>query len=96
MLVGNKADLRHLRAVSTEDAKAFAEKENTFFMETSALESMNVENAFKEVLGQIHRVVSKKALEAASNPAELPTGQTINVGTKDDVSAVKKAGCCSS
>jgi small GTP-binding protein len=43
MLVGNKADLRHLRAVSTEDSTAFAERENTFFMETSALESMNVE-----------------------------------------------------
>jgi Ras-related protein Rab-11A len=24
MLVGNKSDLRHLRAVPTEDAKAFA------------------------------------------------------------------------
>lgn len=47
MLVGNKADLRHLRAVSTEDATTFAEKENTFFMETSALESINVENAFR-------------------------------------------------
>lgn len=96
MLVGNKADLRHLRAVSTEDSKAFAEKENTFFMETSALESMNVDNAFTEVLTQIHRVVSKKALEAANDPAALPKGQTINVGNKDDVSAVKKAGCCSS
>ncbi|KAL2516778.1 receptor like protein 9 [Abeliophyllum distichum] len=50
MLVGNKADLRHLRAVQTEDAKAYAERENAFFMETSALESMNVENAFTEVL----------------------------------------------
>jgi Ras-related protein Rab-11A len=29
MLVGNKADLRHLRAVPTEDAKAFAERERT-------------------------------------------------------------------
>ncbi|KAI7752326.1 hypothetical protein M8C21_014813, partial [Ambrosia artemisiifolia] len=37
MLVGNKADLRHLRAVQTEEAKTFAEKENTYFMETSAL-----------------------------------------------------------
>jgi hypothetical protein len=26
----------------------------------------------------------------------LPKGQTINVGSRDDVSAVKKAGCCSS
>ncbi|PIM99724.1 GTPase Rab11/YPT3, small G protein superfamily [Handroanthus impetiginosus] len=95
MLVGNKADLRHLRAVSTEDATAFAEKENTFFMETSALESMNVENAFTEVLTQIHHVVSKKALEGANDQAALPKGQTINIGSKDDVSEVKKAGCCS-
>ncbi|KAJ0081200.1 hypothetical protein Patl1_10620 [Pistacia atlantica] len=95
MLVGNKSDLRHLRAVSTEDATAFAERENTFFMETSALESMNVENSFTEVLTQIYRIVSKKALEIGEDPAALPKGQTINVGTKDDVSAVKKAGCCS-
>ncbi|RRT47432.1 hypothetical protein B296_00046097 [Ensete ventricosum] len=87
MLVGNKADLRHLRAVSTEDAKDFAERENSFFMETSALESMNVENAFSEVLTQIHHVVSKKALEAGNDPAALPKGQTINIGSKDDVSA---------
>lgn len=32
MLVGNKADLRHLRAVSTEDAKAFAEREREHFL----------------------------------------------------------------
>ncbi|KAJ8755085.1 hypothetical protein K2173_016740 [Erythroxylum novogranatense] len=93
MLVGNKADLRHLRAVSTEDGTAFAEKENTFFMETSALESLNVENAFTEVLTQIYHVVSRKALEVGDDPAALPKGQTVNV--KDDVSAVKKAGCCS-
>ena len=31
MLVGNKADLRHLRPVATEDAKAFVERENIFF-----------------------------------------------------------------
>ena len=31
MLVGNKSDLRHLRAVSTEDAKKFAGKYFTYF-----------------------------------------------------------------
>ncbi|GMH14357.1 hypothetical protein Nepgr_016198 [Nepenthes gracilis] len=95
MLVGNKADLRHLRAVSTEDAKTFAERESTFFMETSALESSNVENAFTEVLTQIYHVVSRKALDIGGDPAALPKGETISVGTKDDVSAVSKAGCCS-
>ncbi|CAL9195531.1 unnamed protein product [Musa hybrid cultivar] len=95
MLVGNKADLRHLRAVSLEDAEVFAEKEKTFFMETSALESLNVENAFTEVLSQIYRVTSKKALDVGDDAAVLPKGQTINMGGKDDVSAVKKRGCCS-
>ncbi|GJT08670.1 Ras-related protein RabA1f [Tanacetum coccineum] len=96
MLVGNKADLRHLRAVDTVDAKAFAERENNFFMETSALESLNVENAFTEVLTQIYHVVSKKALDIGSDPMSIPRGQTINVGAKDEVTAVKKSGCCSS
>ncbi|XP_056864430.1 LOW QUALITY PROTEIN: ras-related protein RABA1f-like [Raphanus sativus] len=96
MFVGNKADLRHLRAVSTEDAKAFAEeRESTFFVETSALEATNVENAFTQVLTQIYRVASRKALDLGDDPASLPKGRTINVGSKDDVSAVKKVGCCS-
>ncbi|CAK9315458.1 Ras-related protein RABA1f, partial [Cucurbita argyrosperma subsp. argyrosperma] len=96
MLVGNKADLRHLRAVSTEDAQAFAERERTYFMETSALESFNVENSFTEVLTQTYRVVSRKILDIGDDPTVLPKGQTIDIGSKDDVSAVKKAGCCSS
>ncbi|GFZ05741.1 RAB GTPase homolog A1F [Actinidia rufa] len=95
MLVGNKADLHHLRAMSTEDAKAFAERESTLFMETSALESMNVENAFTEVLTQIYYVVSRKALDIEDDPVALPKGQTINVDGKDDVLAVKKVRCCS-
>lgn len=66
-----------------------------FFMETSALESMEVENAFTEVLAQIHYAVSRKALEASDNPTALPKGQTINFESKDDVSAVKTGGCCS-
>ncbi|MFQ6629472.1 hypothetical protein Gotur_006639 [Gossypium turneri] len=94
MLLGNKSDLRHLRAVLTEDAKAFAEKEKTYFMETSALESLNVESAFTEVLTQIYHVVRKKALEGGNIQATLPKGQMINVGSKDDVSAIKKGGCC--
>lgn len=95
MLVGNKADLRHLRAVPTDDAMAFAERENTFFMETSALEALNVEASFTEVLTQIYHVVSRKALDIREDPAVLPKGQTLNIGGKDDVSAMKKTGCCS-
>ena len=95
MLVGNKSDLRHLRAVSTEDGQAFSERENLYFIETSALESTNVENSFKQILTQIYRVVSKKALDAGEDSTAVPTqGQTINVGS-NDVTATKKVGCCS-
>lgn len=92
MLVGNKADLRHLRAVSTEDATAFAEREKTFFMETSALEALNVEDAFTHLLSQIYRVASKKALDVGDDDRSgVPKGQSLNVGSE-----VNKIGCCSS
>ena len=95
MLVGNKSDLRHLVAVQTDEGKAFAERESLYFMETSALESTNVENAFAEVLTQIYRIVSKRAVDAGEDAASGPgKGEKINI--KDDVSAVKKGGCCSS
>jgi len=57
MLVGNKSDLKHLRAVSTEQAKDFAEKHKLSFIETSALDCTNVESAFTEILTKIYQVV---------------------------------------
>ncbi|CEL03436.1 Putative Ras-like protein Rab-11B [Aspergillus calidoustus] len=50
MLVGNKSDLGHLRAVSTEEAKRLVSENNLSFIETSALESSNVDVAFHELL----------------------------------------------
>ncbi|KAJ6805086.1 ras-related protein RIC2 [Iris pallida] len=97
MLIGNKSDLRHLVTVSTDDGKAFAERESLYFMETSALEATNVENAFAEVLTQIYKIMSRKAVETGDDAAasSVPSkGEKINV--KDDVSALKKIGCCSS
>lgn len=53
MLVGNKSDLRHLRAVPTDEAKAYAEKNQLSFIETSALDSTNVEAAFTNILTEV-------------------------------------------
>ncbi|XP_071685824.1 ras-related protein Rab11D [Rutidosis leptorrhynchoides] len=95
MLIGNKSDLRHLLAVSTEDGKTFAEAESLYFMETSALEATNVENAFTEVITQIYKIVSKKAVEVGDEGASsLPSkGATIDV--KDESSGPTRFGCCS-
>ncbi|PKA64339.1 Ras-related protein RIC2 [Apostasia shenzhenica] len=94
MLVGNKSDLRHLVAVSTDDGRALAERESLCFMETSALESTNVEGAFSEVLAQIYRIVSKKAVETDDAAASSVPSRGERIDIKDDSSG-KRNGCCS-
>ncbi|KAL4585600.1 hypothetical protein LXL04_010223 [Taraxacum kok-saghyz] len=65
MLVGNKLDQRHLRVVTIDEAKAFAKRENiNLFMETSALDGLNVYNAFAELLTQIYYAAGKKDAKA--------------------------------
>lgn len=81
MLIGNKTDLKHLRAVATEDAQGYAEKESLSFIETSALESTNVEKAFHTILAQIYRIISKKSLSSNdSASSNIKQGKTITVG----------------
>jgi len=63
MLVGNKSDLRHLRAVPTEEAKAYAERNGLSFIETSALDSTNVEQAFTNILTGLYHQTKAKQLE---------------------------------
>lgn len=101
MLVGNKTDLGTLRAVPAEDAKEFAQRENLFFMETSALESTNVESAFLTVLTEIYRIISKKALVAneeleSSGNASLLKGTKIVVPGHEPQPQGRNINCCMS
>ncbi|PON48742.1 Small GTP-binding domain containing protein [Parasponia andersonii] len=94
MLIGNKTDLKHLRAVATEDAQSYAEKEGLSFIETSALEATNVEKAFHTILSEIYRIISKKSLSSDEPaPASIKEGKTLVVGTPE---ANTKKPCCSS
>jgi Ras-related protein Rab-11A len=94
MLVGNKSDLRHLRAVPTEVAKQYAMDKGLSFMETSALDASNVELAFQKILTEIYRTVSSNALENNAQGGAGPSaGQKITIvpGSDDDKSSSK---CC--
>ncbi|MBA0753879.1 hypothetical protein Gogos_021513 [Gossypium gossypioides] len=100
ILIGNKSDLENQRAVSTEDAKEFAQKEGLFFLETSALEATNVEAAFLTVLKEIFNIVNKKNLVAAENqgndnPATLAGKKIVVPGPAQDIPA-KNNMCCRS
>jgi GTPase SAR1 family protein len=92
MLVGNKCDLRHLRAVPTEDAKTFSEKNTLSFIETSALDSTNVETAFQNILTEIyHRV---KPLSGPSTDRSADEGNTIVVQPPPPDAQDKTACAC--
>ncbi|RZS03430.1 hypothetical protein BHM03_00033610 [Ensete ventricosum] len=66
MLIGNKCDLAHRRAVRTEEGEQFAEDHGLFFMETSARTGQNVE--------EVHSLVSLSRLYShpSINPLFIP------------------------
>jgi len=72
MLVGNKSDLRHLREVPTDTSKEFSEKNNLLFIETSALDSTNVELAFQNILTEIYHQSARPTV-TSTNTSEEPT-----------------------
>ncbi|XP_042500678.1 ras-related protein RABA6b-like [Macadamia integrifolia] len=94
-LVGNKTDLGHAREVSEEEGRSLAENEGLCFMETSALENLNVEEAFLQLITRIHKVTSKKNLEAKANQVKTSTPSAGNsILHLDEVSATKQTGGC--
>ncbi|KAK3131271.1 hypothetical protein QOZ80_6AG0550770 [Eleusine coracana subsp. coracana] len=110
MLIGNKSDLTGVhgrRAVTTDEAAAFAEEQGLFFSESSALSGENVERAFLRLLQEIHANVStKKSLEMPAKVREYGSDVLMLKGTKlslseeislslMETSAMKTASSCS-
>ncbi|KRX96513.1 Ras-related protein Rab-11A, partial [Trichinella pseudospiralis] len=86
MLVGNKSDLRHLRAVPSDEAKAYTEQNCLSFIETSALDSTNVEAAFTNILTEIYKMVSSKQLsEGRLSGSIMPSSNTKFTATLHNV-----------
>eukprot|EP00012_Vannella_robusta_P009819 CAMPEP_0206191448 /NCGR_PEP_ID=MMETSP0166-20121206/5373_1 /ASSEMBLY_ACC=CAM_ASM_000260 /TAXON_ID=95228 /ORGANISM="Vannella robusta, Strain DIVA3 518/3/11/1/6" /LENGTH=216 /DNA_ID=CAMNT_0053607763 /DNA_START=44 /DNA_END=694 /DNA_ORIENTATION=+ len=98
MLVGNKSDLKHLRAVSTEEAAQFAEKHGLSFIETSALESTNVEEAFQQILTEIYNITGRTSAggdKSSNAKSDVVTGgQTINPAAEPAAEQQQSGGCC--
>ena len=59
MLIGNKSDLKHLRAVKYEEALRFAEMQGISFIETSAYNSQNVDVAFMQIITEIYKLTEQ-------------------------------------
>ena len=87
LLVGNKSDLGGKRQVEYATAKEFADKLGIPFLETSAKNSTNVEQAFLTMAKQIKdRVGQQPAVSSGSGRVNLPPS-----GTKVEAPS---GGCC--
>ncbi|CAD8209624.1 unnamed protein product [Paramecium octaurelia] len=67
MLVGNKIDLAEQRIVRTDEVSQFCEQNKVGYIETSALNNVNVELAFNQMVTEIYKIVS----------AQKPISQTL-------------------
>ncbi|XP_051152782.1 ras-related protein RABA6b-like [Andrographis paniculata] len=63
VLLGNKSDLGgHSREVNLEDGRSLAQLESLSFLETSAKDNLNVEEAFLQMITRIYELTCNKAL----------------------------------
>ncbi|KAK5800113.1 hypothetical protein VI817_002325 [Penicillium citrinum] len=97
MLVGNKSDLRHLRAVPTDEAKQFASTlpfapGEIAIVIYSAHENDVTTGSVLTRRAEIYRIVSSKALEPGESTLNQPgQGRTIDFTPQEND---QKQGCC--
>ncbi|KAL7460937.1 hypothetical protein ACHAXS_001372, partial [Conticribra weissflogii] len=104
MLIGNKNDLEHRRAVSTEEGRAFAEKNGLIFMETSAKTAYNVEQAFINTAEEIHGNIVSGKIDISNESHGIKVGMAaggspgVSGGVKLDSNGRNNVnqggGCC--
>lgn len=74
MLIGNKCDLAHRRAVSTEEGAAFAAEHGLVFMEASAKTAHNVEDAFIGTARAIHAKIESGEFDVTNESHGIKVG----------------------
>ncbi|KAM3135406.1 Ras- protein yptc6 [Paramecium bursaria] len=71
LLVGNKTDLTEERVVTADSAAQVAEKYGAGYIETSALNSTNVDKAFESILKTIFDQLKKQSENQTPNPQSI-------------------------
>eukprot|EP01056_Protomagalhaensia_sp_Gyna25_P005025 Protomagalhaensia_sp_Gyna_25__5024@NODE_559_length_3124_cov_119_624311_g434_i0_p2_GENE_NODE_559_length_3124_cov_119_624311_g434_i0NODE_559_length_3124_cov_119_624311_g434_i0_p2_ORF_typecomplete_len214_score24_45Ras/PF00071_22/5_9e65Roc/PF08477_13/1_3e29Arf/PF00025_21/5e19GTP_EFTU/PF00009_27/1_4e07SRPRB/PF09439_10/2_2e06MMR_HSR1/PF01926_23/1_7e06RsgA_GTPase/PF03193_16/0_019RsgA_GTPase/PF03193_16/0_21Gtr1_RagA/PF04670_12/6_8e06FeoB_N/PF02421_18/5e05AAA_22/PF13401_6/0_0019AAA_22/PF13401_6/2_5e03Sep len=94
LLVGNKSDLKHIRAVTQEEATSYAEREDLAFIETSALDATNVDAAFQRALTEIYRQRKDRRVETQGSRYPTQTRAEPIKMASDVSSEARRRKCC--
>uniref|UniRef100_A0A0N5A2V0 Ras-related protein Rab-1A n=1 Tax=Parastrongyloides trichosuri TaxID=131310 RepID=A0A0N5A2V0_PARTI len=87
LLVGNKCDLTEKRAVEESTAREYAEQLGIPFLETSAKDSKNVEQAFLTMAAEIKNRMGPLQQSGANS-------SSVRIGPSQPVADKKSGGCC--
>uniref|UniRef100_A0A7S3JSL2 Uncharacterized protein n=1 Tax=Aureoumbra lagunensis TaxID=44058 RepID=A0A7S3JSL2_9STRA len=94
MLIGNKADLEHRRAVSVDEGERFARDHGLIFMETSAKTAMNVERAFIRTADSIYNQIQTGAYDVTDEAYGIKVGVTAEKSHNTSSSSALPRTCC--
>jgi len=96
MLIGNKSDLEHKRAVSHEEGEQFAKENGLIFIETSAKTAANVEEAFINTAKKIYEKIQRGEFDVTNETYGIKLGpQSGSSSTSQETGEkAQKEGCC--
>lgn len=89
LLIGNKNDLEHRRAVTTAEGQAFADQHGLLFLETSAKTAYNVEAAFLKTADEIHSKIISGVIDTSNESHGIKVGMA---NTTDNTCADGRGG----
>ncbi|WZZ23746.1 hypothetical protein YC2023_007147 [Brassica napus] len=96
MLIGNKCDLAHKRAVSKEEGEQFAKEHGLLFLEASARTAQNVEEAFIKTAGKILQNIQDGVFDVSNESSGIKVGYGRPQGAAGgrDGAIAQGGGCC--
>jgi Ras-related protein Rab-2A len=92
-LVGNKNDLEADRAVSVEEAQAFADQHNLIYLETSAKTGNNVDAAFINTAKEIMQKIENAEYDLSNEQCGIKIGNSSFKEQLQKKSVANKDGC---
>ena len=103
LLIGNKNDLEHRRAVTTAEGQAFADQHGLLFLETSAKTAYNVESAFLKTAEGIHSKILSGEIDVSNESHGIKVGMagaggggggTDGLGMNNSNAPRRQNACC--